>query len=154
MFILLSDFKYLLKDQAFEYLINNGLIEDLIDHFKALCMRDAIENEDFHIQYSSDGYYTESIDYQYQLNKLGVRIFKEVNYADLEFNKTIAVHFQKSITSLSDVFNQNERKGFIEDPLLKIFSLWLSNYLLTNLTIAEDRKKGRQFKNMKEIYHT
>lgn len=101
-------------------------------------MKDAVTQKTAHIFFSNEGYFVEGVDYQYLVLKTGFNLVKEINYFDLEFNQNLANQFFDSIMGLEKWWEENNNnKGFVQIPLLRIFSLWLSRYLMNNLVINE-----------------
>ena len=149
-FYSISDFKYLMKEDTMKYLFQKGLAEDFIDYYTALSLRDAIAHPDTHILYPNEGYYMDGIDYQYSINRLAVLVFKEIDYSDLRFNQNIAKSFVENIIFLGKKYDNLEKEGFIEDPVLKLFSIWISNFILTNLTIIEEETPDHQFDSLNQ----
>jgi hypothetical protein len=150
-FYMFSDFKYLLKEDSLKYILADGMAEDFISHFTTLCMRDVVDQKTQHVPFSNDGYFVDSVDYQYLSIKIAFKIFREIDYSDLVFNRKIAAYFVKNINSLSKIINKNFNKGYMETPLMKIFSVWLSRYILTNWAIYELKESQDGFKTVSEF---
>jgi hypothetical protein len=101
-------------------------------------MSDAIKIRSNHIFMSDEGYYFDSLDYSYLSLKIGYTLIREIDYSNLEFNQKLAGMFYKKISSLELWWTNNSNKtGYLDIPLLKMFSMYLNRYIMTNMAIAE-----------------
>lgn len=145
----ISDWKYMIKEPTLKYLLETGIIGDYIDQFTKISMIDAIENRSQHILFSSEGYFLESMDYHYLSLKIAFILFKEINTSDNKFNQETAHRFYKSILSIEDQWEEYQPyKGFVEVPVLRIFSLWITRYLLNNLVKWDEGLKVDSIKDI------
>ena len=102
-FYMISDFKYLLKEDSLKYLLANGIVQDFISLFSTLGIKEGVEQKSQHIFFASDGYFVDSLDYHYLSIKLAFRVFREIDYLDIDFNRKIASYFVENIQGLKPV---------------------------------------------------
>jgi hypothetical protein len=135
-FSIISDWKYMIKPETISVMLHSDVLTNCISYFTKLWMKDAIEQRLNHILFPTEGYFYEAIDFNYILHKFGITLVKEIEYTDIDFNRKIAKLFFDSICSLEKWWEENQsQKGYIEIPLLRMFSFWLSRYMFINLTL-------------------
>ena len=140
-FWVINDFKYLMKIDTIKAMLGTQVVEELIDHFQTIWMSDQLKVRDHHINHSSEGYFYEGLDYQYLTLKLALNIIKEINYTDLKFARKLANLFYDKIVKLDDWWIQNhDKRGYLNIPLLRVFSVFLSKYIMTNYLIIENKQ--------------
>ena len=104
-------------------------------------MFDQLKIRKFHINYSTEGYFYEGLDYQYLTLKSALNIIKEINYTDLKFTRKLANLFYDKIVKLKDWWIQmHDKSGYLNIPLLRTFSVFLSKYIMTNYLIIESKQ--------------
>lgn len=115
-------------------------------------MSDAVKMKDSHIFYSQEGYFFEGLDYQYLSMKVGILVIKELNYFDLNYLRRIANLFHDEIIKLKSWWTLNNgRTGYKSIPLLRVFSLFLSKYLFTNIALIEEKQELDSNADFKEV---
>jgi hypothetical protein len=131
---------YLFHKEVVNIFLHTPDFEDLIQHYAQLCMIDKMKNRTSHILYDSDGYDIHRLKWRFKVIRFGYFLVKEINYFDLPFNQNIFNQFITQINSLllkwSDAYQNKE--GFVEAPLLSLFSLYIVRYLFTNLSVKEN----------------
>ena len=154
-FDLISDIKYILKANTIQYIINIEGIKRFLDIYTKVCMLDALQIRTSHILLSLEGYFLDGLNYSYLSLKLGYAIIKEIDYSNIELNQRLTAIFFDKIYSLEDRWKQTSNSmGFNEIPLLKLFSMYLTRYIMTNVAILEknfDDTKFKDIKNYKKI---
>ena len=140
-FWIINDFKFLMKKATIEAMLKSQVVEELIDHFQTIWMSDQLKIRDRHINYSTEGYFYEGLDYQYLTLKLALNIIKEINYTDLKFTRKLANLFYDKIVKLKDWWIQmHDKSGYLNIPLLRAFSVFLSKYIMINYLIIESKQ--------------
>lgn len=138
-FWIISDFKYLMKKDTIKSMLKNQVVEEFIDHFQTIWMSDQLKMRSDHIHYQSDGYFFDGLDFQYLTLKTMFNILKEIDYTDLKYTRKIANLFYDKIVKLKDWWVQDSDKtGYLNIPLMRAFSMFLSKYLMVNYILIEE----------------
>jgi hypothetical protein len=143
--------KDLLTGEGIKYLIETGIIEEVIEiSFRLISQNFFISNEenlkeDFNIFNVDDN----------SLFEIFLILIKDIDYADKEFNQTVAQKFYDTIGMLNVEWETNyHNKGFANIVLFRIFGCWILRYLFMNLAFQKDINLSSRFefkKRVKEI---
>ena len=147
---LISDLKYILKADTIQCIINVEGIKRFLNIYTKVCMLDAIQIRTSLIFLSSRGYFLDGLLYIYLSLKLGYAIIKEIDYSNIKLNQRLVAIFFDKIYSLENWWKQtNNSVGFNEIPLLRLFSMYLTRYIMTNVAILEKNLDDIKFKDIK-----
>lgn len=124
-FFMINDFKYMTKEEPIKYCLNTGVANDFIDLLASRTMKDAIAPVDTHIFFAADGYFVNSLDYQYLLLKTVMRVMNCIDYTNTGYNQTLAKYMVEKLNSQGQKYTENLSKGYLEITQFRLFSSWL-----------------------------
>jgi hypothetical protein len=142
------DFHYLIKKDSILFLLEAGMMEEIITHSATICFQDAIQHRSSPIQNYDQEYCYENICNMVHYLKQGFKTITEIDFSDKQFNRKIAKQFYNSIISLKKWWDHNSyQNGFISIHTPRFFSIWALRYLLNNLLLLTS---GKHTKDEKE----
>lgn len=109
-------------------------------------MSDSIEVRQNRIDPDAQGYFLDAYNFSHQFVQIGLTIINEIDYQDLEFNQRLAAIFFDKISNLDKWWrNHQKNTGFDNIPLIRIFAVYFTRYLLTNIFIEEEELDERKY---------